>query len=98
MHMTGIEIKCTKEQKEALIELLSEGLSLGKIIPKDKVEIGIETQIKWDVIKIEKCKWTYVDGEYYDTECSNTFTTPEGDREDNGIKYCPFCGKEIIED
>ena len=50
-HMTGIEIKCNKEQKETLIEVLSEGLKIGKLSPKEHVKELLEQQIKWVLSK-----------------------------------------------
>ncbi|MCK5021484.1 MAG: hypothetical protein KAS32_31015 [Candidatus Peribacteraceae bacterium] len=31
----------------------------------------------------------------YGTQCGNYFMFNEGDVEDNGFKFCLFCGKEI---
>jgi len=48
------------------------------------------------------CKWEYeghkYDDGYYETECDNAFIFIEGGIEDNEMKYCPYCGYEIIED
>lgn len=42
-----IEIKCTKKEKEGLIEIMSDGMAFGKVYPKDKIKIELETSIKW---------------------------------------------------
>lgn len=48
-----------------------------------------------------KCKWKYDkpwDDNYegfYDTSCGNTFVPIEGTPNENKMKYCPYCGKEI---
>ncbi len=34
----------------------------------------------------------------YKTDCDNMFTIMEGNPEDNGFKYCPYCSKAIVED
>ena len=44
----------------------------------------------------KKCKWTYDDThDMYETACGEAFCFMEGNRKDNGIKYCPFCSKPI---
>ena len=32
----------------------------------------------------------------YSTSCSRSFMFNEGSVEDNGFKFCPFCGKRIV--
>ena len=46
-NMSGIEIKCTETQKEGLLKILSEALSLGRVFPRRKVRQQLEEQIKW---------------------------------------------------
>ena len=46
----------------------------------------------------ENCVWnkTYLDDRLvYSTLCGDTFEFYEGDPEDNGFKFCPFCGHPI---
>jgi hypothetical protein len=44
----------------------------------------------------DKCKWTYNEWDgYYDTGCKQAFTVEEGCPEDNHMKYCCYCGKEL---
>ena len=40
------------------------------------------------------CRWK-VDAETcsYDTSCGNKWCFPEGTARDNGLRYCPVCGK-----
>jgi len=48
---------------------------------------------------MSKCKWYYKDNDledYWETSCDSAFTIIDGTLEDNNIKYCPFCGKEIV--
>lgn len=44
-----------------------------------------------------KCKWKYEewDGDCYDTDCGESFVLFEGTPEENKMKYCCYCGKEI---
>lgn len=48
-----------------------------------------------------KCTWTSSDSydydncDYWSTDCGEQFTILEGTPEDNGMKYCCYCGKEI---
>jgi|WetSurMetagenome_2_1015567.scaffolds.fasta_scaffold1214525_1 hypothetical protein len=46
----------------------------------------------------EKCVWTEStdpDVSYWDSGCGQSFYFEEGTPEENGMKYCPFCGKEV---
>lgn len=43
-----------------------------------------------------QCGWTYdTDGYCWDTDCKNTFVIDDGTPEDNGMRFCCFCGGEI---
>ena len=44
-----------------------------------------------------KCEWTYDPDGYYETACGGAQVFEIGDIDDNLYKYCPYCGKEIIE-
>ena len=49
---------------------------------------------------MKTCKWTHDDlcgDRYYDSECGENFVFNSGNTKDNGFKYCPYCGKEIVE-
>jgi len=49
--------------------------------------------------KLETCKWERYGIEWntYDTECGGTFELFAGDPEENKMKFCPYCGREIKE-
>lgn len=34
--------------------------------------------------------------EYWDTACGEAFVFNEGDPRDNGMKFCPYCGRELL--
>lgn len=59
----------------------------------------IANKIKDIINKPAKCKWVFEDPDlcYYETSCNNSFMFEEGKIKENQFKYCPFCGKEIIE-
>lgn len=40
------------------------------------------------------CLWQQDEDGNYDTECGNRFVFIYGTPEDNGFKFCPYCGKE----
>ena len=47
-----------------------------------------------------RCKWKFHDdeyGDYWETECGQSWCYNEGDLKDNGVKFCHSCGKEIKE-
>ena len=48
----------------------------------------------------KKCKWRFceeydMESGHWDTQCGNAFTIMEGSPNDNVMKFCPFCGREI---
>ena len=48
----------------------------------------------------EKCKWTlednYIDV-HWETECGNAFCFGDGGPTDNGMIYCSYCGRKLVE-
>ena len=47
--------------------------------------------------KSKYCVWKPDEDGIYDTECENRFEITEGSPRDNKFKFCPYCGKKIIE-
>ncbi len=48
----------------------------------------------------EICCWTmdeHYDLEYWESECGDMFGFEESGPIKNNFKFCPFCGKKIIE-
>lgn len=50
----------------------------------------------------EICDWEkwndcFTDDIFYDTSCNNTQSFTEGDIEENGYIFCPYCGLKIKE-
>jgi hypothetical protein len=46
----------------------------------------------------EKCIWSEsnnYDDDYWDSGCGNAFTFIDGTPEENGMKFCPYCGKVV---
>ena len=47
------------------------------------------------------CRWSQETADFdnvvYRTSCDNMFEFLEGDIEDNGFKFCPYCGEKIYE-
>ena len=47
-------------------------------------------------IKEAQCEWIYDDThDKWDTACGEMFVMIEGTPHDNGMVYCPYCGKAI---
>lgn len=45
------------------------------------------------VMTQKKCRWTYDEtSEHYDTGCGKAWCFMEDGIEENGVKFCPFCG------
>ncbi len=40
------------------------------------------------------CEW-YDDGEKWETECGEAFCFHDGGPVENGMKFCPYCGKPL---
>lgn len=40
------------------------------------------------------CKWGACDG-YWETQCDHEWHLPEGTPKENGMNYCPMCGKPL---
>lgn len=46
----------------------------------------------------EKCEWSLGEPEWNGwNTCSGMFLLNEGTPSENEMRFCPFCGKEIIE-
>ena len=44
------------------------------------------------------CKWTEDScGQYWETECGQVFTLNAGTPSENGMNYCIFCGKKLVD-
>ena len=44
------------------------------------------------------CEWAEdADGSAWETSCHNRFLLNDGGPTDNGLKFCPFCGKALVE-
>lgn len=42
------------------------------------------------------CRWKFdIYHDYYETGCGHTFTFIDGSSQENGFKYCPYCGGKI---
>lgn len=47
----------------------------------------------------ETCKWTYDEWhDCWDTECGNAYQVTEGTPKENNMKFCPYCGKALVEE
>lgn len=45
------------------------------------------------------CLWAeQEEGSYWQTGCDHAFTLMDGSPQDNGMKFCPYCGGHLIED
>ena len=44
----------------------------------------------------EVCHWSQDDSDAWMTECRKAYGINEGTPEENRMKFCPFCGKELV--
>lgn len=49
--------------------------------------------------KVKECIWKYSDNEddYYETGCGEAWQFMGGNVFENGVRFCPYCGKKIKE-
>ena len=45
---------------------------------------------------LETCHWTS-DGDHYETSCDNAFAINDGGPAENGMKFCCYCGRALVE-
>ena len=43
------------------------------------------------------CKWVEDEDGDWETECGHIFIVCYGKPEENGFRFCPYCGEEILE-
>lgn len=45
----------------------------------------------------EPCRWEYDEKEdRYETGCHGAYSIAEGTPEQNGMSYCPYCGRPLL--
>lgn len=49
--------------------------------------------------KEKSCEWiqTDFDSNTWDSDCGNSFDLNDGSPSDNGMKFCPYCGRPLTE-
>lgn len=59
-------------------------------------DMGAKALNRIEELKVT-CKWTLIDSEYsyWTSDCNGDWAFTDGDPEENGMKYCPFCGKKL---
>lgn len=43
------------------------------------------------------CEWHQDENGLYHTSCGEIYETIAGTREENGIMFCPYCGREVVD-
>ena len=49
-------------------------------------------------VKETVCTWKEDDDGHWHTDCNGMFTLFDGTPVENGMKYCPYCGKALKEE
>lgn len=91
----------TEEEREIIVEAI-------KYQVRD-VGLKIGCENKWkqkrlDLLEslslphvIGSCEWIYdAIYDYWETTCDNQYTIIEGTPVDNGMEYCPICGRKLV--
>jgi len=47
---------------------------------------------------VDACNWKQEDDDWgtYETDCGGSFNIIDGTPQDNGFKYCCYCGKTLV--
>ena len=95
--MTTITIdRATVEQ--ALEALTAHADLLGTMYLKMDAITALRTALAQQaepVKQVKTCAWRANLDAIYETECGNLHIVNDGTLEENGMKYCCYCGKEI---
>ncbi len=63
---------------------------------EDRVYLSNRNHMHYAVVIKLPCRWVPVDFNYFQTDCGNAFDlTNDESLEENGFKYCMYCGSEI---
>jgi hypothetical protein len=46
---------------------------------------------------LETCTWKFDPDGYWQTECGDQFCFSEGGPAENRVKFCHYCGREMVE-
>lgn len=79
------------------LSAFNQGISKGMRIARKLID---EAEAKWEVEKKwERCEWKLEDAEanLYVTSCEQQQLIFEGTPKENEYKYCPYCGRKILE-
>jgi len=62
----------------------------------DRQNIRLQEEAVRDCKEEKECKWKLWGVEVWETECKESFVITDGNVEDNGFKYCIYCGGKIV--
>ena len=91
------------EQLLDAIYLAADGLpSKGESTGRARVLISLPQQIAALRSKVtemwsEPCVWTENDSGWWETTCQNEFSLTDGSPAENGMNFCPYCGRLLKE-
>ena len=91
--MRPICIKFTP-RKEGACEMLYS--TLRTLSNKGWIDAGYTMDTIRQEKRVEFCRWTW-DDEKWSTGCGEAFCFIDGGPSENGMKYCTYCGKRLIE-
>lgn len=80
--------------------LLEQGYATGHGDNLDDVLTHLVEQVA-EIAQPKQCRWVNDDPDgwnAWETECEATFELNDGTPQDNGMKYCPYCGGELVTD
>ncbi len=93
-----IDAQPTAYDPDKVVEQLEEACISLNDYPGYTVDIERATEIvKGEYATEQSCEWKLEDAEsnLYATGCENRELIFEGTPEENGYKYCPYCGRKI---
>lgn len=60
-------------------------------------------ELRWRLAKLiepepeRTCEWRQDENGLYHTSCGEIYETIADTREENGIMFCPYCGREVVD-
>ena len=45
---------------------------------------------------MESCEWKFDEEDYWETACGHYWCFLADGPKENGVKFCPYCGKEVV--
>lgn len=87
-----------RELQELVGDLQEENTSLDRELEyAQQVTIPYLEQERNELQESEPCVWTENDSGWWETTCQHAFSLTDGSPAENGMNFCPYCGRQLKE-